>query len=95
MMVTKKHTPWRVEGRETCRERVSALGIWGSAGQALLDGSESASSHVPSQQNLESASPEKVTSKDHSFKKALRQTTKAFKKWQVEGQKESEIRGKF
>lgn len=93
--MTEKHALWRVGSRETCRERVFALGIWGSPGQLLLDGSESASSHVPSQQNPESASPEKVASKHQSFRKALRQTTKEFKKWQVEGQEESEIRGKF
>lgn len=95
MMVTEKHALWRAGSRETCRERVSALGIWGSPGQFLLDGSEPASSHVPSQQNPESASPEKVTSKYHSFEKALRQTTKEFEKWQVGSQEESEIRGKF
>lgn len=38
---------------------------------------------------------EKLTSNHHSCEKAQRWTTKEFKRWQVEGQEESEIRGKF
>lgn len=38
---------------------------------------------------------EKVTSNHHSCEKAWSWTTKEFKRWQVEGQEESEMRGKF
>lgn len=42
------------------------LAIWGGPGQLLLDDSEPASWHVPSQQNPEPASLEKVTSNHHT-----------------------------